>query len=67
MIDQLAALIRRAPLTAREIAERLGVSKPTAYKLIRSLIERGDRVFTERRNSGRPGPAAVAYGVRHRR
>ena len=63
-IDRLAALLRKKPLTAMEIADRTGCSKPTAYVRIAGLRKSGVQVY-ELPAAGpkRSGPAAVAYGV----
>lgn len=63
-LDRLAVLLRRGPLTARQIADRLGCSKPTAYTWIQALVERGDSVYSIAAKGDRPGPRAKAYGVR---
>lgn len=63
-LDQLASLLRRRPLTAREIADRMKCCKPAAYARVRALIERGDRVLEIRRTDrARRGPSPVAYWI----
>lgn len=64
-LDALARLLRRGPLTARQIAQQTRCCKPAAYARIRALENRGERVYTVRlteRNS--PGPEPLAYGIR---
>lgn len=63
-LDALAKLLRRRPLTAREIAAATHVSKPTAYARIEALRELGVQVFEVRLRRTHPGPAPVAFGVR---
>lgn len=63
-LDKLAALLRKKPITAREIAEKLGCCKPTAYQRLRALIERGDGVITIPDKTVRTGPPALLYAIR---
>lgn len=63
-LDRLLKVLRRTPLTARQIAERFGVSKPTAYARVRALLERGEPIYERReRRLGVPGPAVAVFGV----
>lgn len=63
-LDRLLRVLRRTPLTARQISERFNVSKPTAYARVRALIKRGDPIYERRgRRLGVPGPASVTFGV----
>lgn len=63
-LDKLATLLRRKPLTPRQISEALGCCRPTAYQRIEALVTRGDRVFEVKTKSNGPGPVPYAYGVR---
>lgn len=73
-LDRLAEMLRRKPMTAREIAEAFKCCKPIAYKRLQALRQRGDVVFEEMlppdsrmlggRMLKRSGPRSVAYGVR---
>ncbi len=63
-LDRLAALLRKRPLTAREIAKLTGCCRPTAYERVEALKRRGDAVYSLQRNRTQPGPKALAYGVR---
>jgi transposase len=64
-LDQLAARLKRQPMTARQIAEAFNVARPTAYEWIRKLTARGESVFEIRtRASKRTGPRPVVYGIR---
>ncbi len=63
-LDRLRALLKRKPLTARQVAEALECCRPTAYARIEALIARGDQVFTIQATSTGTGPRPVAYGVR---
>lgn len=64
-LDRLLVLLKRAPLTAREIAEKLGCSKPVAYARVRALQEvRGAQVYTLVPKRRTRGPKPIAYGVR---
>jgi len=63
-LDRLAALLKRKPLTARQVADELECCRPTAYQRIRALEERGDAVFKIAAPAEGTGPRPVAYGVR---
>lgn len=63
-LDQLAALLRRKPLTARAIAAVLGCCKPAAYGRLAALRQRGDSVYSMEVREGAVGPKSLAYGVR---
>lgn len=65
VLDQLAELLRSRPHTAKEIAKALKCCKPTAYKRIKALVRRGDRIYTviEMRD-GISGPPPALYGIR---
>jgi hypothetical protein len=64
-LDELAAELRRAPMTAREIKERFGCSLPIAYQRIKALKRRrrGERVYEAEVTRGTKGPKPIAYGV----
>lgn len=64
VLDRLATMLRRQPLTARQVAERLSISRPTAYEWIRALAERGESVYQIPARQTGPGPRAKAYGIR---
>lgn len=65
MLDRLAQRLRTAPMTARTIAGYVGCCVPTAYKRVRELIARGDRVTMKAGpRSKRTGPRAVLYSLR---
>jgi transposase len=64
-LDRLATLLRRKPLTAREIAAHFGCCIPIAYTRIKALRAQGLAVYTMPANTpSRPGPKSLAYGVR---
>lgn len=64
-LDTLAALLRRKPLTVREIAAAMRCCKPTAYERVRALIKSGAAVYQLRsKDPRRTGPVATAYGLR---
>ena len=61
----LENLLRKKPLTVREIAAKLKCCKPVAYAKVRALIESGADVYQVRaRDPHRTGPVPVAYGLR---
>lgn len=59
----LVKLLRRKPMTARQVAEALGCSKVTAYDRIHELEKRGFGVYRYAAREGRVGPKATAFGV----
>lgn len=64
-LDALAKLLRKGPLTARQIANVTRCCKPAAYSRVRALELRGERVYTVRvANPTRSGPEPLAYGIR---
>ena len=60
---QLVALLREKPHTARSIAERLGVTKPTAYARVAQLALRGHKVDVQKVREAQSGPKALAYSI----
>lgn len=62
-LAKLAAMLRKQPMTAREIAEVLGCCKPAAYQRIRALQSR-EQVYTIPRRESVTGPKSIAYGIR---
>lgn len=63
-LDQLAALLRKKALTAKDIARVTRCSKPTAYARVEALKKRGEPIVeTRRRHEGRTGPYAVTYQI----
>ncbi len=62
-LDKLAALLRRKPLTARQIAKATGCCRPTAYARLAALEERGDPVFKTTGPGAATGPKPVTYGM----
>ena len=63
-LAKLTTLLKRKPLTAREIAVELGCCRPTAYQRVRALIAAGEQVYEIKRRQEGTGPKAVAYGIR---
>lgn len=68
-LNQLAAMIRRKPMTARAIAEELGCCKPVVYQRLRELARRGRTVTAQPapelpRGERCSGPRAVVYSCR---
>lgn len=64
-LDRLADLLRKKPLTAKEIARVTRCCKPTAYARVQALRQRGEPIVeTRRRSAGKPGPYAVTYEIR---
>ncbi len=64
-LARLTELLRHGALNAAEIAERLDISKPTAYAWIRALMGRSGRVIAaySRAQTG-PGPRALFYRLK---
>lgn len=63
-LTALAALLRKKPSTAREIAASMGCSKPTAYERVRALRASGVEVLERvERKPGATGPAATVFRV----
>lgn len=64
-LDKLAALLRRKPLTPRQIAEAMGCCRPTAYQRLQALIDRGENVYQLRvKGTKSTGPTPFSFGVR---
>lgn len=62
-LRQLANLLRKRALTARQIADLTECSKPIAYARIETLRARGVK-FTERKvRQGIAGPKATSYRI----
>lgn len=62
-LKELESLLRESPMTARAIAERLGISKPTAYARVAKLAMRGVVVQRTKVREGLHGPEADAFSV----
>lgn len=60
---ELAKLLRERPYTARGIAERLGITKPTAYARVAALAMRGYVIKMVFVREGLHGPEAKAYSI----
>lgn len=60
LLELSKILARGYPLTARQISVELGVSRQTAYKRLRSLVDRGE-LRTARAREGATGPMSVVY------
>lgn len=68
-LHQLATLIRRKPLSAKQIADKLDCCKPVVYQRLRELARRGTDVYTTPapelpRGKRCSGPKAILYGCR---
>lgn len=64
VLDRLAKLLTKEPLTALQISARTGCCKPAAYQRVQALKARGEAVYELPGESDRPGPAPIAYGIR---
>ncbi len=64
VLDRLAALLRREPMTARQIAEELKCCRPAAYQRLAALKKRGERIFTMPIRESVTGPGSTAYVIR---
>lgn len=63
-LDKLKRLLSRArPLTADELAERLGCSKATVYNHLEALAERGVSFETDAKRKGARGPLSTALRI----
>jgi transposase len=63
-VRRLAKMLRRRDgLTARDVAERLGVSRPTAYAAINRLATYGYELSVRTARAGLRGPMAKHYRV----
>lgn len=61
ILNRLAALLRKQPLTAKQIAAQTKCCVPAVYARIRALQARGVRVLQQPITEKRTGPKAVAY------
>lgn len=65
VLSTLAKLLREQPLSAREVAEKMGCSLPVAYDRIRGLIARGDRVNIRKpKQYKKTGPVPTLYKIK---
>ncbi len=63
-LQLLVQLLSRGQfMTASQIAYRMGCSKPSAYKRVRTLRERGLPIQVERVRDGISGPQAEAFAI----
>ena len=62
-MQEVAQLLREQPHTARGIAEKLGISKPTAYARVAKLASRGMAICITRVREGLHGPEADAFSI----
>ncbi len=60
---EIEILLRTRPHTARGLAEKLGISKPTAYSRIAALSLRGRKIKMKQVREGLHGPKATAYSI----
>jgi hypothetical protein len=63
-LERLVSMLRRKPMTAKQIAQQMGCCIPVAHERIAALLERGAGVYMVPTDSKRTGPKATAYGVR---
>lgn len=62
-LQALLAALKQEPSTARRLATVLGCSKPTVYKRLDDLRDRGVKLLSRRTREGEAGPLARAYYV----
>jgi predicted ArsR family transcriptional regulator len=62
-LNRLSRLLRRKPMTAREIADALRCCVPVVYRRLQALEERGERLYCRQTKSSAPGVKAKAYGL----
>lgn len=62
-LDKLSKLLRRKPLTAKQIAAALACCKPVAYQRVKALQARGERVHIKRVREGNTGPESAQYAI----
>lgn len=65
-LSLLESLLRLKFMTASQIADVTGCSKPTAYARVNELRKRGLFVVIKRVRVGSSGPAAMAFGIGNR-
>ncbi len=63
-LDNLTAMLKRKPMTARAIAAAQRCSRPVAYQRLEALRERGETVYALPVREASRGPLSVAYGIR---
>jgi predicted transcriptional regulator len=59
----LVKFIATKPRSARSIAEKFEVTKPTAYAQLRALESRGITLKSEHVREGSKGPLAAVYSI----
>jgi transposase len=63
-LRSLAALLKKKPMTAKQVAAHFGCTKVTAYVWIRALPDLGFRLKTStEKEEGVTGPAALTYSI----
>ena len=62
-LNTLRRAITRKGRTAEELAELLGVSKPTVYAQLAALQEKGALLVLASKRGGARGPAATVFRV----
>lgn len=60
---RLRVLLEAQPLTAKQIAKRMGCCLPAVYERIAALRTRGVNVVEQRRATKSTGPKPVAFNV----
>lgn len=60
---KLSTLLRKRSLTAKQICERTGCSKPVAYARIETLRSRGARLVERQVRQGKSGPLSISYSI----
>jgi hypothetical protein len=68
-LNQLQTLLRKTPMTAKQIAECFGVCKPVAYARVEELRKRSSElgfqvVKIKGVRESTPGPTSVAFWIR---
>jgi hypothetical protein len=66
-LKQLAKFLRYRPRTAKDIAEKFQVTKPTAYAMVNKLLaetEAGRYAEVWQKREARRGPTSSAYLLR---
>lgn len=64
-LNALAERLKRAPMTAKQIASAMRCCIPSAYQRLRALQERGERVVSqELKQPSKRGPRPKVYSIR---
>lgn len=63
-LDDLAAMLKQEPMSAKTVALVFECCKPAAYQRIAALRARGDVVYEIPIRESVTGPDSIAFGIR---